>query len=125
MDREGFAQFLKRGRRSPSATARCVRCVEEFEGYLDAQREGKDLQEVGAEDLEAFVLWIEEAPKASAKTHLWALRHYYKYVADDAMRSLAGALREERIKRTPDLRASRRRPRRLPFRWQGPGVCQR
>jgi AraC family transcriptional regulator len=75
--------------------------VEEFEGYLDAQREGKDLQEVGAEDLEAFVLWIEEAPKASAKTHLWALRHYYEYVADDAMRSLAGALREERIKRTP------------------------
>lgn len=101
MDREGFVQFLKRGRRSPSAVARCTRCVEEFEGYLDAQGDGKDLQEAGAEDLEAFVAWIEEAPGASAKTHLWALRYYFEYVSDEAMRSLAGALREERIERTP------------------------
>lgn len=101
MDREGFAQFLKRGRRLPSAVTRCTRCVEEFEGFLDAQRDGKDLQEAGAEDLEAFVAWIEEAPGASAKTHLWALRHYFEYVSDEAMRSLAGALREERIERAP------------------------
>jgi hypothetical protein len=101
MDVEGFAQFLKRGRRSPSAVARCTRCVEEFEGYLDAQRDGKDLREAGPDDLESFVAWLEEAPRASAKTHLWALRYYYEYVSDEAMRTLAGALREERIERTP------------------------
>jgi predicted flap endonuclease-1-like 5' DNA nuclease len=101
MDGERFAQFLKRSGRSPSATARCVRCAAEFEAYLEAQCRGKSLQAAGPEDLEAFVTWLEEAPNASAKTHLWALHHYYDYVSDDAMCSLAGALREERIERTP------------------------
>lgn len=101
MDREGFTQFLRGSGRSSSATARCVRCMAEFEAYLEVQRRGKGLQEVGPEDLEDFVAWLEEAPNSSAKTHLWALRHYYDYVSDDPMCSLAGALREERIERSP------------------------
>ena len=101
MDEEGFGQFLKRGGRSPSATARCLRCVKEFETYLEEWREGKGLQEAGPADLESFVAWIEEAPKASAKTHLWALHYYYEFVSDEVMRNLAGALREERIERAP------------------------
>lgn len=101
MDEEGFGQFLKRGGRSPSATTRCLRCVEEFEGYLEEWREGKSLQEAGPEDLESFVARIEEAPKTSAKTHLWALRYYYDYVSDEAMHNLAGALRRERIEKAP------------------------
>jgi hypothetical protein len=101
MDKGGFGQFLKRGGRSPNATARCIRCVGEFEGYLQEHRGGKGLQEAGPEDLEAFVAWIEETPKGSAKTYLWALGYYYECISDEAMRNLAGALRQERIERTP------------------------
>jgi hypothetical protein len=101
MDRAGFAQFLKRGGRSPNATARCIRCVEEFEGYLQTCCRARDLEEAGPEELASFVAWLEQTPKASAKTHLWALRYYYEHAQDEAMRNLASALREDRIKRTP------------------------
>ncbi|NIV31667.1 MAG: hypothetical protein GWN58_19910, partial [Anaerolineae bacterium] len=39
--------------------------------------------------------------RASAKTHLWAIRYYYEYAPNAMMRSLAGSMREQRIKRTP------------------------
>jgi hypothetical protein len=101
VDEAGFDRFLRRGGRSPRAAARCVRYVQEFEQYLHTYRHGKELQEVDAGDLEQFVNWIEREPKASAKTHLWALRYYFEYTSDDEMRSLASALRAQRIKKTP------------------------
>jgi hypothetical protein len=51
--------------------------------------------------LEAYVACVEREPKASAKTHLWAIRYYYAWTGDDGLRHLAGVLREERIERTP------------------------
>lgn len=101
MHKEEFRAFLKRGGRAPSAIERCLRMVREFEHYLQEHAEGKGLDRAGPEDLQAFVAWIEREPKTSAKTYLWALRYYFEYVSDEAMRNLAGALREERIKRTP------------------------
>ncbi|MCZ7543451.1 MAG: DUF4332 domain-containing protein [Anaerolineae bacterium] len=71
-----------------------------FEAYLNAQR-GRGLDDADPEDLEAFVTWIERAPKASAKGYLHAIHYYYTYTADEAMAHLAGALRAARIERTP------------------------
>jgi hypothetical protein len=45
--------------------------------------------------------WIEKKPGTSAKGHLWALRYYYDYRSNDAMRLVAGMLREQRIERNP------------------------
>jgi predicted flap endonuclease-1-like 5' DNA nuclease len=73
----------------------------EFEAYLGQHRGGKSLDEAGAEDLEAFVAWIERQPRASAKTHLWALRYYFEYHGDEALAKLAATLRRERVKRAP------------------------
>lgn len=101
MDEAGFARFLRRSGRSASAAARCVRHVQEFEQYVRAHRDGKGLQEADATDLEQFVAWIERKPKASAKTHLWALRYYFEFASNEEMRALAGALREQRIQRAP------------------------
>jgi hypothetical protein len=57
--------------------------------------------EASPDDLEGFVRWIEREPKASANTHLWALRHFYDYESDEEMGQLAGVLRQQRIKEKP------------------------
>jgi hypothetical protein len=101
MDQEGLRAFLKRGGRSPSALERAITYVREFERYLQEYRAGKGLDEAMPEDLEAYVAWVERTPKASAKSHLWAIRYYYEYSSNDEMRRLCGALREQRIKRKP------------------------
>ena len=101
MDEIGFSSFLRRGGRSPSAVKRCVSRVQEFERFVQDHHGGRALDEAGPTDLEQFVNSIECQPKASAKTHLWALRYYFEYKANESMRSLAGSMREQRIKKTP------------------------
>lgn len=98
---EDFRRFLKRGGRSRSAVDRCVKYVRMFELYLQEHRGGKKLERADPEDLEAYVEWVEAEPKASAKTHLWAIRYYFEFTSNMEMRRLAGELREERIKRAP------------------------
>jgi hypothetical protein len=44
---------------------------------------------------------VEREPKSSAKTHLWALGYYFEFTSNEELRSLAGALRQQRIKRKP------------------------
>ena len=101
MDETGFERFLRRGGRSPSATTRCIRYVQEFEQFLQANRDGRTLDKADSTDLEMFVASIESEPRASAKTHLWALRYYYEYAPNAELRSQAASMREQRIKRTP------------------------
>ncbi len=101
MDEAGFGSFLKRGGRSPQAAARCVRCVKDFDEFLRTHRDGRELDEADANDLEQFVAWIEREPKASAKIHLWALRYHFEYTANDELRALASAMRGQRVKTPP------------------------
>jgi predicted flap endonuclease-1-like 5' DNA nuclease len=101
VDEEGFRSFLKRGGRSPSAVKRCLMHVDGFAGYLRSQCGGKCLDDADLDDLQGFVAWVEREPKASAKTHLWAIRYYYEYTANEEMHSLAGILRQQRIERKP------------------------
>jgi hypothetical protein len=75
--------------------------VQDFEQYLAALPEGKDLDEALPAELEGFVASIEQKPRTSAKKHLWALGYYYEYTSNEEMRNLTSALRQQRIKRTP------------------------
>jgi hypothetical protein len=100
MQDEEFRSFLKRGGRSKSAIARCVRFVEDFENYLVLDQEGKALHDANVEDLEGFIKWIEKDPKTSANTHLWALRYYFEFSNNEDLHYRAGVLREDRIQRT-------------------------
>jgi len=99
MDEDEFRVFLKRGGRSPNVVKQCVRYVRDFEEYLRKYCGGRGLEEVNSEDLESYVEWVEMEPKASAKTHLWALSHYFEHVSNEEMRKLAGVLRRQRIKK--------------------------
>lgn len=97
---EGFRRFLKGGGRSENAQRQITAYVAEFERYLQEQR-GVALREADSEDLEAFVAWVEQKSKMSAKKHLWGIRCFYEYTLNEEMRHLAGILREQRIGRRP------------------------
>jgi hypothetical protein len=101
MDEEGFRKFLKKGGRSPNAIRRCLRYVGDFANYLQENRDGKSIDEASESDLESYVDWVETAPKASAKMHLWALSYYFDYIANTSLRKRASELRHQRIKRQP------------------------
>jgi hypothetical protein len=103
LDEENFGRFLRRGGRSQSAQKRVIRFVSEFETFLQEQRSGKELDQAGPADLQAYVAWVEQTPRTSAKTQLWALGYYYKYTANTEMRARADELRQQRIKRKPFL----------------------
>lgn len=97
---EEFRRFLKRGGRSDSAAARVIRYVVEFSRYLEDHCD-KSLDEATPGDLEGFVTAVEREPKASAKGHLWGIRHYYEYASNEEMQHLVGILREQRVARRP------------------------
>jgi hypothetical protein len=100
--KDEFLKYLKAGGRSESARKRAWKCIRDFEHFLAEQR-GVAIEDAGAEDLKAFVAWIEQEPKTSAKTHLWALGYYFEHTDHEDMRRLAGLLREQRIVRKPFL----------------------
>jgi hypothetical protein len=99
MDEKEFRKFLKRGGRSQSAVNRVIKFVQEFEEYLG--QAGKGLDQASPGDLESFVAQLESVPKSTAKKHLWGIRYYYEYSSNEEMQRLAGALRQQRIKRKP------------------------
>jgi hypothetical protein len=92
---------LRKEGRSESAAGRCVRATRQFADYLQEQRGGRQIEDADAEDLDAFVGWIEREPKASAKGQLWALRYYFQFAGREEMEHLAGRLRRQRIETKP------------------------
>jgi hypothetical protein len=99
MDETAFRLFLKRGGRSPRMADSIVALVHEFAGYLREQCD-QELDAAAPQDLESYVAWVEQAPKSSAKGHLHALAYYYEFTGNEAVRSTAGRLRQERITRS-------------------------
>jgi hypothetical protein len=101
MNDEELAQFLKRGGRSDRARQRILQRLSEYEQYLRDERGVGGLEESSAEDLEAFVVWLEREGKTSANTHLWAIKYVYEYTGNEELYDLARILREQRIQRKP------------------------
>ncbi len=99
MDSNGFALYLKRGGRSPSAINRCINYVAEFEAFLRDSRNGKKLEDVLGDDLIEFVEILELDANSKVKGYLLAIRHYYEYISNGEICRLARLLREERIER--------------------------
>ena len=96
MREEEFRAFLKKQRRSPGAIQQCVLFAGEFEAYLHKHRDGKGLDEAGAEDLESFVSWKKQQRK-SVNSYLWAIHRYYEYTSNEPMRRLATGMRQQEI----------------------------
>jgi hypothetical protein len=101
MNDKGFREYLKRDGRKPDVIDRVFRLVNRFEQYLLEVKDGINLDQATLQDLHDYVLVVESVPKASAKTHLWAIRYYYAYIENEEMAVYTAALREERITRKP------------------------
>ncbi|MCK5303111.1 MAG: DUF4332 domain-containing protein, partial [Candidatus Thorarchaeota archaeon] len=99
MDEDQFRSYLKKNKKSKSAIENIVEIVGEYEGYLLG--EGIELSAAQIEDLEGFVLWIENALKEKANRRLWAVTIYYEYRNDEKLAKHAGSLRGKRIKTRP------------------------
>jgi site-specific recombinase XerD len=98
---EAFEKFLKKGGRSPNVVKKVIAQVDAFRRYLLEERGCKNIEEAGAEDLEAFVSFVEEKKKGSAKKYLHSIHYYYDYTSNEEMRDLAGKLRRQRIMEAP------------------------
>lgn len=101
MEQAGFKRFLGRSGRSQQAADRCIALVEDFRVFLREQRALPDLDRADLSDLDAFVAWLEQRSRRSAKAHLWAIRYYYQYAGLEPIEHHAGQLRELRIRRRP------------------------
>jgi len=101
MNEPEFRKYLKRGGRTASVIERCLHQHAEFQAYLAEVYPGTDVDEATPEMLEDYVSWVESEPKTSAKNQLWALHYYFDFIGANEMKSLAGELRQERIKRSP------------------------
>jgi len=101
LDEEAFQKFLKRGGRSPRAAKGVIAIVLKYEQYLREERSLEGLDQAEPEDLEAFVLHVEEEKKDAAKKYLHGIHYYYEYTGNKKMRELASNLRQQRIKPAP------------------------
>lgn len=101
MDEQALRVFLRKAGRSESVAEKCIRVTQQFAVYLQEHRGGRQFEAADAEDLDAFVGWIERVPKASAKNHLHALRYYFQFAGKADLERLAGRLRAERIETRP------------------------
>jgi hypothetical protein len=101
MKDEQFGTYLRKGGRKPGVIERIFRLVTDYELFLVSERDVAGPELATPADLEAYVAHLEQAPKTSAKTQLWAIRYYYTYLENEQMASYAAMLREERIVRTP------------------------
>jgi hypothetical protein len=100
---EAFQKFLKHSGRSPSMVKRVVAHVDEYKRYLQEKRNLENPNKASAEDLKAFVSYVEEKRKGSSKNYLHSIRYYYDYASNEEMRNLAGNLRRQRIVQTAFL----------------------
>ncbi|MHA2025118.1 MAG: DUF4332 domain-containing protein [Candidatus Thorarchaeota archaeon] len=100
MDQESFRDYLrKRRRKSKSAIESILEIVLEYERFLN--EEGIDVERAKPEDLERFVIWVEEALGQKANRRLWAVTVYYEFLKQPEMARHAGSLRGRRIKQQP------------------------
>ncbi|MGY5864394.1 MAG: DUF4332 domain-containing protein [Candidatus Thorarchaeota archaeon] len=99
MDEESFRIYLKKNKKSKSAIESILEIAREYEGFLI--EEGIELDTAQSEDLENFVLWVEENLKEKANRRLWGITVFYKFLQNDKMANVAGSLRGKRIKRQP------------------------
>ncbi|NND84493.1 MAG: hypothetical protein HKN46_05030, partial [Acidimicrobiia bacterium] len=98
MEETAFLAFLAEGGRSPSASARVMAYVGDYETYLIGA--GTTLDDAGPADLESFVAHFE-ASGDDARLYLWAIHYWYEFVDDPFLSHLAIELRRQRVKEAP------------------------
>jgi hypothetical protein len=104
-----FFKYLKKSGRTDDVAERVVRLVNVFSDFL-LGRKNTTPDHANESDLDAFITFVDKEqanlPKhddisPSAKSYLWAIRYYYRFIENPEMERYAALLREARIKRKP------------------------
>ncbi|UCG36803.1 MAG: DUF4332 domain-containing protein [Candidatus Bathyarchaeota archaeon] len=98
MGEEEFRKYLKRRGKKPAVVDRNVAVLKDFTSYLLEKRE-KDLDGVTTDDIDAFVIEIENR-KQSAKGYLYVLMNYFHFYGNKDLLHHARTLRGERTRKT-------------------------
>lgn len=98
INEEEFRKCLKRRGKKPAVIDRNVHVLKNFISYLREER-GKNLDDVGTDDIDTFVMEIE-SKKQSAKGNLYVLMNYFHSIGDRELLHHTKTLRERRTKRT-------------------------
>lgn len=104
MNEEGFADFMRKSRRSEGTIKSCIAFMKKFEEYLLESKE-KSLEEAGPNDIKDFTLWGKRELK-SVNSYLWAIHRYYEFRSNDRMRRTAAELRRLEIEKNRGKRKS-------------------
>jgi hypothetical protein len=98
MEETAFRAFLAKGGRSPSAAARVIGYVSDYESYLTEA--GTTLDEAGPAELESFVAHFE-ASGDDARLYLWAIAYWYEFAEEPFLAHVAGEMRRVRVEESP------------------------
>jgi hypothetical protein len=99
MREEAFRKFLKRKGKAPHVINKIVRTVQAYAGFLQTHSQKKQLDQTEVSDLEAYVNWLEQDMKESAKIPLWSIISYYQFSENQELTLKATELREIRIEK--------------------------
>lgn len=99
MDEESFREYLKKEKKSKTAIESIIEIILEYDEFMT--QEGIETDEVRTEDLESYVLWVEDELEEKANRRLWGVTSYYKFLENSKLARHAGLLRRKRIKAKP------------------------
>ncbi|MFW9769254.1 MAG: DUF4332 domain-containing protein [Candidatus Thorarchaeota archaeon] len=104
MDNDSFRDFLtKKKKKSKSAAESIIEILDEYDSYL--VEEGIAIDVALPNDLDQFVLWVENDLGEKANRRLWGISVLYEFLEQSEMARYARSLRGKRIKPTPFLLA--------------------
>ena len=98
MNEEEFRKYLKQRGKKPAVVDRNVGVLKTFISYLLERRE-KDLDCVTTDDVDAFVMEIENRNQ-SAKGYLYVLMNYFNFLGNRDLLHHTKTVREGRTKKT-------------------------
>ncbi len=90
MDKEGFAAYLKRKRKTEQTTVSCLENAERFEAYLSEI--GKTAANSAEKDLDDFISSVLQGKNVAR--FMWTLQYYFVYIDHDKLLRYAQKVRE-------------------------------
>jgi hypothetical protein len=99
MDEDSFREYLRKQGKSKSAIENIVIIVREYESIM--AEEGIKIETALTEDLEFFILIVEQVLGEKANRRLWGITAFYEFLERSDMAKHAASLRRKRIKAAP------------------------
>jgi hypothetical protein len=91
MDREGFASYLKKKRKTERTIISCVENAQKFEEFI--KEGGKTVRDISGYDLDSFI--SSGLGGKNVAKYMWTLQYYFAYIEHNELLKYCRAIREE------------------------------